>query len=187
MTAIRTFLAAPVDDELADRLDGWIETVAHDWPDASWAPRDTRHLTLKFLGQVEPDVLDEFGGEVASALRSVPAISVPVTHAGPFPANARSHLVAAHLSLPDPLAHLADGLDGLAAGFGVAKRKRSFRPHITLGRQSHRPDTGEAVLTSPLEGSLRLDRIVLYRSDTLVEGRGYTPLTEFHLAQPTQS
>ena len=182
MSAVRAFVAASIDSTLGKALDDLIGELQPSWPEARWVPAVNRHLTLKFLGQIELASLELLSTELGTVARSLAPLSVPVTHIGPFPANARSHIVAAHLAKSDELQHVADGLDSLAAGFGLGKRQRPFRPHITLGRMLHRPDTGEAVLTAPFEGTLTIANIGLYRSDTIVDGRAYTELDQFALA-----
>ncbi len=181
MSSIRAFVAAPVDDVLNQHFDEFIEGVTSLWPESRWVPAEHRHLTLRFLGQIDPEPLKDFSNTLTETVKLLPELKVTATHIGPFPPNARSHLVAAHLNLPAHLQRLVDGLDGLATAVGVQPRKKAFRPHITLGRLQHRPDTGEAVITSPFEGTLRVTRLAVFRSDTVIDGRAYTPLSEYPL------
>ena len=101
-----------------------------------WVKPETIHITLKFCGEI-PE-------EMARAVSSLLDKELP---RGPFELAARGVGGFPKLSAPrvvwtgitgdtEKLCALARAADNLAARRGVAKERKKFSPHITLGRRS---------------------------------------------------
>ena len=81
----------------------------------------------------------------------------------------------------EKLCALARAADNLAARRGVAKERKKFSPHITLGRRSETtPLSAEALreLTLP---SWTVREIIFMRSELTPKGPIYTPLKIYEL------
>ena len=99
------------------------------------------HLTLKFLGDIDESIVAPLHGAIAAAAREWRAIDIPLTRLGGFPRLQEPR----NLWLgPDEhweqsedarrLQILARAIDAAAAAQGIAREKRPFSPHLTLGR-----------------------------------------------------
>ncbi len=101
--------------------------------DVRWTSPDLWHITLAFLGDPD-DAVDE---EVADRLRAwselAPIDGLRLAGAGAF---GRQVLWAGVEEGPsrDRLAALAHGLPALVRGSGAVPDRRTWRPHVTIGR-----------------------------------------------------
>ncbi len=99
-------------------------------------PVERMHLTLAFMGNVEPDrlaVLARVGAEVASA--SAP-FRLTLDRLGGFRDAEVAWLGASHL--PGALEALVSGLRAALESAGFAVDKRRYRAHVTLARRCER-------------------------------------------------
>jgi 2'-5' RNA ligase len=128
----RCFVAVPVGDELRASLGAAIAAWRDDphTEGLRWVGEDALHLTLAFLGPVEPDSIDEITGHVGSvATRHHP--TTPTTgRLGAFarPGSTRVLWYGVH-DRDGALATIATDLDDALLGNG-----EPFRPHVTLAR-----------------------------------------------------
>lgn len=105
------------------------------------------HLTLVFLGEVAPDVLEAVH-EAWEGLR-LPALSLQIQGFGLF-GGARPRLCYAGLAPNPSLMALQAKVETAARRAGAAPEARRFIPHITLGRFA----------PPPPEATFRLERAV---------------------------
>jgi RNA 2',3'-cyclic 3'-phosphodiesterase len=148
---------------------------------------DTFHLTLVFLGEVDPPVLDA----VDDALRLIdePAFSISLQGLGLFGGD-RPRAAWAGVAPSVPLARLQSRLERAARRAGSRVDHRHFIPHVTLGRfpppsrfdamrLEHAVVAGNSFETAPFDVS----KVVLYRSTLHPKGARYDILTEYPLSQ----
>ena len=99
-----------------------------------WVTPAQVHLTLKFLGDVEP----EREGELVAALGRACTGARPVTLAlggfGVFPHTDRPRVVWVGVAPEPALELLQHRMEQEFASLGFPTEARAFRPHITLGR-----------------------------------------------------
>ncbi|HEX7037665.1 MAG TPA: RNA 2',3'-cyclic phosphodiesterase [Pseudomonadales bacterium] len=168
---MRAFVAAFLTEPSARRL----EAVAHECLDAHldggrghrWVPPGNYHVTLKFLGEVETDVLRDARDAVGALAGH--GVSVRASGFVGLPRSARARLAALVL---DREAHLERWWTDLQRRLGA--ETRGFRPHVTVLRlRGSRPLT-PVPLPEPLALDLEAPR--LYRSDSGPDGSIYSPL-----------
>jgi len=151
-----------------------------------WVRRENFHLTLFFLG---PVVARERLPAVADALGAVAETTAPFEVAaqsvGVFPSPSRPQVIWIGLSGGELVA-LAARVSAAAERCGFTPERRPFAPHLTIGRirspQSAkwlRHSLGEAANLS--FGMSRVERMVLYRSETGPAGSTYYELAAFAL------
>lgn len=147
-----------------------------------WIPEWQRHLTLKFLGDVDPQVLPDLKAQIASRIARERPFEIQLAGLGAFP-DAR---VAAVIWLgvsrgAGRLARLARRIDAAAKRFRIAPERRPFQAHITLGwlRQPRRIHL-ERVL-APKAVTLRVARVTLFESRLAAAGATYVPLAQLPL------
>lgn len=122
---LRLFAAIALPDEIADRL----EPLQRDLPGASWRPRETFHLTLRFFGEIDEAMARDLDHEIA--LLSEAPFEMSLRGAGSFGGREPS-AVWAGVDAPPALARLAAHCERSARRVGLMPEPRRFMPHVTL-------------------------------------------------------
>lgn len=146
---------------------------------------ENAHLTLKFLGEVGADRIEE----VLAAMRLAAARAAPFRlrtgKLGAFP-NADAPRVL-WLGVDGDLAalrSLRDGLEDALAAIGFPRDRRAFSPHVTAARVRARPSAADAkrlisaaaAAVRPRPTEFAVERLSLMRSDARPGGSVYTRL-----------
>lgn len=153
-----------------------------------WVASDNLHVTLKFLGTVEPERLDPATSALATVATTVAPFELAVVGLGAFPSPTRARVLWAGLAAgADAAARLAGSIDSALAGHGFAPEGRPFAGHVTLGRV--REPRGDRGLASGLAagvgrrfGGLVVDRFALMRSDLSPGGARYSLIAAWPLS-----
>lgn len=136
-------------------------------------PEENLHLTLAFLGSVEPDTRDCL---IAQADRlQLPPFTLTLHQLG-FWRRPRVVWLGSEEEPPE-LIELVSGLRAAMRECGLEPERRSFSPHLTLLRKAHRAPRQREV------GALEwpVERFVLAASETRPEGAHYRILREWGL------
>lgn len=135
-------------------------------PGLRWTSPDQWHVTLRFLGNADPD-------EAAAAMSGFSFPSV-VAHLGPTSAILGCQVIMVPVS----------GLDDLAASVrarttdvGTTPEERPFVGHLTLARSKGPVPTGSA--GTPVSASFPVREVCLVSSRTHPEGAQYEALERF--------
>lgn len=135
MEYIRTFIALDVPVEVKEH----ISKVQHDLrrmggARISWTRPAGIHLTLKFLGDVERDRLDEVTKAVRDSAALVNPFKIITTKTGGFPNLRRPRVLWWGLSSDESLMTLQDSVDRNLGLEGFKTDEKRFHPHLTIGR-----------------------------------------------------
>ena len=167
---MRLFVAALPDESTVDRL----REACGGWPRPKvgglrWTGPDQGHVTLCFLGSVDP-------GEAAAALDG-PGSAAAEARLGP----ATALLGQGVLMVP------VGGVDGLAGAvvaatvdLGGLSEDRPFTGHLTLARSQGRVPAGWEGRS--VTGAFPVAEVCLVRSETLPEGARYEVLGRWPLS-----
>ena len=137
---MRLFVAirppAPVRDALLDAMD--------ERPGVRWQDEDQLHLTLAFLGEVDPRVEQDLVDSLA-AIR-LPPFEVTIRGVGHFEHKGVPSTLWAGLAPSEPLARLQARVVAACRRAGTEPDRQSFRPHVTLARLGRSsPPAGSSV------------------------------------------
>ena len=136
MEQVRSFIAI----ELPDELKLWITRLQAQLklgkqPPVKWVDPNSIHLTLKFLGNVPVDKLDDIAGTMQEAVQGIPPFHLEVKDLGVFPNLRRVQVVWVGIGgQADRLCHLQQRIESNLAPLGFAPESRPFTPHLTLAR-----------------------------------------------------
>ena len=180
--AVRTFLALPLAEKIVRRLAEAQQSLLSAGARVRWVGQTNLHLTIKFLGGVEDDALNEvcrIAEEVAAqtdpfefsvrGLSSVPpAGQMRMVWAGIDEATGR--LERMHALLEDAYVHL-----------GFRKENRGFHPHLTLGRVKAGQNVQQlrsavAAFAETDFGVQPAEELIVFSSKLTPEGPIYSPL-----------
>jgi 2'-5' RNA ligase len=151
------------------------------------------HLTLKFLGNISPGMVDKVLAAMAKAAEGIPPFRLRLSGTGAFPSlqNPRVFWVGLDGEL-GTLARLQERVERAMVGLGFPREERAFSPHITLGRvrDSAPPDVrrraAQAVREATFNGGYEweVDTLNLMRSTLTPSGAIYSQLGQIPLSPP---
>ena len=148
------------------------------------------HLTLKFLGDTPLDKIDRIQAALVQAASQVEPFTFNVSGLGCFPNSRRPRVLWVGIQEPTGrLARLRDLIEDCVAPVGFPTERRSFHPHLTLGRvqrhasKSEVREIGEVVATS-ITGTVAevaVTSVAHIKSDLRPSGAVYTTLFDASL------
>ena len=173
----RVFAAVPVPGDarvdLSDRVSR-MEIPGRVVPAENW------HITLRFLGKVEPATCDRFLHGM-SPLPDHGPFRLGLGEVGAFPNPRRAAVIWVGIKTGgEELARLASVAEEAAEAAGLLAEERPFRPHLTLSRVRPPVDVG-GLVGAEVGVGWRCDRVVVYRSVHGPGGARYEPLETFEL------
>jgi len=154
-----------------------------------WVPLASIHLTLKFLGDVDPLRVGELAESLGDACKGVAPFELRLVGGGTFPAEKRVRAVWTGLGGEiDQLRELQHAVESAMVGLGFGAESRPFGPHLTLARigghlgldrmRMRAFDDGLASLRYPDDASFVVDQVGLIRSQLGHGAPRYTTLAE---------
>jgi 2'-5' RNA ligase len=178
--SLRLFVAVDVPAAVRDFLQNTIRPLHEAIPGARWTRPDAWHVTMKFLGSVEPSMRGWVEGVVGEAAAQAERFESRLDALGAFPSPRRARVLWAGLEDPnDSFVKLAGTLDRLLAP-AFPPEKRPFTPHLTLARFKEQATLPEDALAVPVDSdAFAVDRLVLYRSHLQRPHAVYEPLRTF--------
>jgi RNA 2',3'-cyclic 3'-phosphodiesterase len=185
LKAVRLFVAVPLPDRLASQL----QTVAVAVPGLREIPRENLHVTVHFLGPVDPDLVAPLTAALTAACAGVEPFELRFEAVVPAPSRRPRMLWARAAASPHhaALAHAVAAAAGDATPAAGAPRASS--PHVTMARARGRGERVRWPHPETLEDArLHVSGCVLMRSDPGPGGSRYTVLQRFELggAQPAR-
>jgi 2'-5' RNA ligase len=185
---LRAFIAIPIPEPVTaflQHIQGQLQTRQLDcrWPAAA-----NIHLTLVFLGNIEPTLVTDIAARMNTIAKRHSSFSLRACGAGVFPNLRRARVVWVGLAGDiDRLRHLQAGLESVLTPERSDQASRDFRPHLTIGRIRRRikatiVDTSLAPLRALASDPFKVDQVVLYQSILKPVGAQYKRLHRAHLA-----
>ena len=170
----RLFVAVPVPAVAIEACRTLLDAVRSGPADrgARWVRTENLHLTLRFLGEVEPERTPDIAAALVAGVTGCRAFEIALAGAGAFPTESRPRALWLGIAEgADELGALARTLTDPLAALGWPADSRPFRPHLTVGRTDAVPAVvGAATAATLIEAardwriSFRAERVVLYRS-----------------------
>jgi len=153
--------------------------------DVSMVGRENVHFTVKFLGDIPEEAIEEIDGRVAKL--DLKSIEIAVRGVGVFPDLRRPRVVWAGVAAGDEVAvgTLSNGIIKALDGIGRPD-DHEFHAHITLGRVRG-PRNSEALAafvrknTALDFGRTRIDSLKLKSSVLTPSGPTYSDVREYAL------
>lgn len=182
---MRAFLAIEIPAEICKKIRDLIEVLQRTTPNVRWARAEGLHLTLKFIGQVPLEKIEEIQAQLAS-LRLPAPLPLRVQGFGYFPNERSPRVIWLGVEAGPQLAELAGRIEEGLYRLGIPKEDRPFSSHLTLGRL-RAPDKLLALREllrqrEPLEmGSFTAEEFYLYESQLSPGGSLYRKIARFPL------
>ena len=192
MKQVRTFIAIELDETINAALTDLQEQLKAKVPRDSvrWVKAEGIHLTLKFLGDVPADRIEEIERTLTQACAGFPAFSFSVGGLGCFPNPRRPRVVWVGVQEQSgTLERLQKAIENGMEKLGFAPEGRKFDAHLTLGRTQRRASSGDVrrlgQLVSETDigllGQMEARSVSLIKSDLKPTGAVYTQLAAVRL------
>ena len=186
-TVIRCFVAI----EIPESIQALLKIVQTDLQPqirkASWTKPGNFHLTLKFLGDVHPEAINDIRDTLQRMTDTHSPFSIAFGGIGAFPNFARPRVIWMGIKQgASPVSRLAKTVNRELTHLDFSTDTR-FHPHLTLARLR------TATNLEPLKnmsrkydtivgGSMRVNEITLMQSQLHPNGAIYTPLSVHHFS-----
>jgi len=186
MEKVRAFIAVDVEGELASRLGRLAESLKSTGAQVKVVEEENFHITLRFLGNVPIDMIDEIEKIMKKAVEDVEPHKIKLKGVGAFPNEARPRVIWVGVEGDELLATIAQRLERELRRLGFKPETKGFTAHITLARV--KGPRGRERLTEWIEkmrdvelGELEVKSIRLKKSTLTPRGPIYETMREVEL------
>ncbi|MBN1448930.1 MAG: RNA 2',3'-cyclic phosphodiesterase [Bacteroidetes bacterium] len=139
---IRSFIALYPDSSAREQMSAFIACLKSRYPSIRWEQPDKIHITMKFLGDVEPATLDAITAQLRSSIHPSPPIDARIDRTGAFPSLQRPRIVwLGFTEMLQPVLDLQRITEETCERHGIERERKSFTPHFTIGRVKQHSDT----------------------------------------------
>ncbi|MBN1795805.1 MAG: RNA 2',3'-cyclic phosphodiesterase [Sedimentisphaerales bacterium] len=186
---MRVFIATDINDEvrraignLQNKLRG---ELAFD-KGVKWVNPEIMHLTLKFLGEVKDNILNDVCKKTEQVAMKHSVFNLDIEKAGHFGGRSARVIWVGTGGGSEQLAEIANNLDEQLQTLGFAPETRQFTGHLTLCRIKNVKAGAELAKAAEKysdfqAGTVAVDSIMVYQSQLNSDGPIYTPLAGYNL------
>lgn len=183
---IRTFICFELSNNIRDQLQTIQNQLKPKHNGVKWVKPESIHLTLLFLGDIEQEQVDRVIRAVQTACESIRPFTLTLKDTGAFPDFKRPRVFWVGVSDKDQqLIRCYEKIESELEHSGFPKEKRSFSPHLTIGRVKNSQGISristelEAMKPDPISFPAR--EVVVMQSKLMPSGAVYTPLKKIEL------
>ena len=183
---MRSFIAIELPDEVKASLAGIQQGLKKSGADIRWVKTDNIHLTLKFLGDIEEEIVPDIIHVLKGTCQHHNVFSIEISGIGTFPAKKSPRVLWAGIHDNGELIKLHAEIEEGMASLGIDTEKRAFAPHLTFGR--FRSPRRRDLLIEQIDmmrhesfGLFDVRSIYLIKSDLKPSGAVYSRLADLPL------
>lgn len=187
MQNLRLFLAIDIPSNIREELTKIQSQFKSLDLDASWVRPGNIHLTLKFLGNTEPEKIPQIVEVMNTCVNSIGPFSLSLTKIGGFPNLNRPRVLWVGLAdSQGSLVSAQKNIDRNLSRLGYDTDNKPFFPHLTLARFKS-PKGGQEIKHKIASFNMdenkpfTITSIKLYKSELTPRGAIYTSLHEFNI------
>ena len=180
------FIAVDLSDEARTECASHIESIRGRFPKdrIGWEQPAKLHITIKFLGGVEPDRVTQLEDGLTQAASGLTLSVLQLGGPGVFPNKNRPRVL--WIGAKDPMLFARSSLtavEKVCRTIGFDEDDRTFTPHITIGRVRDPGNARDAVVAH-LEAQIKpiefeASSLVLYESKLHSTGSVYSVVSRF--------
>lgn len=179
---MRAFVAIKITSDQRMAVGDLIGDLKTSSADVKWVKPENLHLTLKFLGNMDESRVGDVAEAVRGACQGITPFEISLRGTGAYPSVRRPRVVWVGIENGrDSLLSLNENIENRLETVGFQKEKRSFSPHLTIGRlrRNGRPGNLSDRLGVHFDGGeCVIDRVLLMKSTLTPEGPIYEELGE---------
>lgn len=176
---MRLFIAIGLPDGIKEYIAGIHGKISFDSNKLKFVRKDQLHLTLKFLGEVQPNGLDEIKNNLKRA--KFASFSVVLGNIGVFQRENDTMVIWVGLKPEEPILNLQKNIDESLKK--LFKKEKNFKAHLTLARVKYASNKEEFIKKLKnlnIENKkIEIDKFKLVKSTLTKEGPVYEDLETF--------
>ena len=136
MALIRAFIAVELPEGLKKELaELEAQLKKNSPPVVKWVDPKNIHITLKFLGEIAEDSIDEVMLAIEESAQGIQPFQLEVREAGAFPNLERPQVLWVGVKGElEKITQLQKSIESNTEQLGFPRESRAFSPHLTLGR-----------------------------------------------------
>jgi 2'-5' RNA ligase len=184
---IRAFIAIPLPREVLDLAGDLQDRLREQGLRMRWVRPTAIHLTLKFLGDIDPRQVADIEKVLAATASSSGSLDLAAKGLGVFPTVKKARVLWMGIAGETAtLLTVQKDLETRLESLGFKPEKRRFNAHLTLARAKGRLDARRLVRCMETIGGFEAlpfvaRQIVLFQSDLRPDGAVYTRLASKNL------
>ena len=149
--------------------------------EVGWVAVTSIHITLKFLGDVDPATIPSMAEALKAAAASARSFELRIHGLGCFPNQKNPRVIWCGIEGDrENLSSLQQLVEKTCESFGFPLEDRGFKPHLTLGRVKGKRNLQPLMecikIGSGLMHSFRANHFNIYKSTLMPKGAVYTVL-----------
>jgi 2'-5' RNA ligase len=187
---LRSFIAIELPESITSALAQLQQELKKSGADIRWVKPGNIHLTLKFLGDIDEDIVDDIVRVIKGTCNNYESFNLAIQGAGVFPKGKSPRVIWVGVNGNPSVNGIKGEIESGLTPLGFEQEKRKFTPHLTLGR--FRSSRGKGSITNNVEllkdqsfGIMDVRAVSLMRSDLRPEGAQYTRIAELKLGERT--
>lgn len=183
---LRTFIAVDFPPEIVSKIAKIIQYFKTQTPEKAlkWVPPENLHLTIKFLGDIPENKLDQVKRILTESVAGRLPFNIEIEGLGMFPNKNKPRAVWLGINCDHTLSDIHQSLDQNLKAVGIDPEQRRFSPHLTIARvrRDIQTDARQAIGHTLAQfkvdslGVAAINEIILYQSELTRSGSIYTPL-----------
>jgi 2'-5' RNA ligase len=183
---MRTFVAIELPSETKEKIEETITPFRKLNLSISWVKPKNLHLTLKFLGEVDEEKIDDIVSILAQGVKEEQRFKMDLKDFGAFPDFKKARVLWIGIEKgKESLIRIQNKVEEGLSNIGFPQEKKGFSPHLTIARV--KSPKGIERLTEQIKNvnfvaeDIEVDELILMRSQLHPQGAIYTPLETFKL------
>lgn len=187
MENLRLFIACKLEKSVLDKIVETQKEFQRLNLDAKWVARENIHITLKFIGIVNSDLLEKIIKKLEMVSKKNANFDLELENVGIFPKTGNPRVLwVGSTEGADKLMALSQDVEEALEDFGVLEEEREFTPHITLARIKSPKNKDKLIELAEQNCNLRFGKMevkyfTLFQSQLTKQGPIYTDLKTFML------
>ncbi len=183
---MRTFIAIELPEGIKKKIELLQAPLKKTNALVSWVKPGNIHITLKFLGEVPEEKINEVISGTEQAVRETKRFTMSLKGMGAFPDFKRPRVIwIGSGSGEKELSYLANRIEEEMERIGFPKEQRKFSAHFTIGRVKSPKNIEKLMelikLTEFQTEEIPVNEVVVMKSQLHPAGAIYTPLKKIPL------
>lgn len=183
---MRTFIAVELPETIKKKIGELQAPLKKTNAFVSWVKPENIHITLKFLGEVPEEKINEVFSATELALKNAGKFKMNLKGTGAFPDSKRPRIIWIGAEKGgEELSNMAGKLEEEMEKIGYPKENRKFSPHFTMGRVKSPKNIEklmELVKSTDFETEdIEVNEVTVMKSQLHPAGAIYTPLKKIAL------
>jgi 2'-5' RNA ligase len=177
---MRVFFAVEFPKEIKEMLMNVENKLKDNSISGNFTTEENLHLTIKFIGEITPEGLEKLKECLDKAIINIRAFKIRVAQLGEF-SRGQSKLIWTGIEDKDKgLINVFNSIENEIEAAGYKKEERSFRPHITLGREVKLKERFNYKDIEFNGQDMIVDKIAIMESNRIKGKLIYTPIYHSH-------